>query len=534
MISRTNAWLFALLLSGSAATEAQLKIVVMDCGQGNAAFIQSPSGKACIIDAGAGGNGWGTSTFLPFIRDTTNFGKTRLTHLDYTFVSHYHADHIYGMDEVINGLGRDSILSGCYDRGGSYGTAAYTNYTTAAGTKRMTSTLGQLFDLGSGVTLRTVCMNGQVWTGGSITPGSEENNSSMGMLLTYGNFKMIFATDIAGQNNGNYKNQEGLLAPVIGRVNVLLVNHHGAATSTNLNWVTTLNPQTSISSCGGPTNSYSHPRQTVIDTLLMDPKDTKSRDGDTNYIYQTEATTGYGVIPAGRGRAVDKNIWIRVFPNYYVVVGDIPKDTVMFQSLAVELSSFTGQCIPGGVELSWRTESETGCYQWQIERSEQRDDGYNEIGTVPGHGSTSGPQQYSFADNTVTTDGMYYYRLAETDISGVKTYHGPTSVAFNQQGVAAFAAGPVWPNPSHGQSSISYQLPLPGTVSLAIYNVLGQRVKTLAEGRQPAGKFSVRWDGHDGSGAQAAGGIYFYRIQYEDAFHSLGRQSSVKRLVLTR
>ncbi|HTY09093.1 MAG TPA: MBL fold metallo-hydrolase, partial [Candidatus Edwardsbacteria bacterium] len=470
------------LVALAAGLDAQLKIVVMDVGQGNGAVIQSPAGKIAVFDAGP------TTTtgdnILSLIRDT--LGQK---HIQYTFVSHYHADHIGGLDEVINGLTRDSILGGCWDRGGSYASTAYTNYNTAAGSKRFTDTLGKVFDLGSGVTLRCVCMNGQVWTSGSVSV-NDENTNSMGLLLTYGNFKMIFATDIGGQASGNYSNVEKLLAPVIGKVNVLLVNHHGSATSSNYAWVTALDPQVSIISCGGPTNSYGHPKQTAIDTLLMDPKlgGTKSRAGDSNYIYQTESTgTSYGVIPAGRGRAVNKNIWIRVFPSYYVVVGDIPRDTVMFSALAVELSQFTAQQGTGGIDLWWRTESERECYQWRIERSTDEDAGYVPIGTIAGYGTTDQPHDYSYADRSLTAPGRYWYRLAETDLSGNTAYHGPVEASYGAQGATALSAATVYPNPARGAASLRYQAAGPGTMEAAVYNIAGQRVKQLFNGAAAAG-----------------------------------------------
>jgi beta-lactamase superfamily II metal-dependent hydrolase len=105
--------------SAQTAKSQQMKVVIMHCGQGNAAFIQSPSGKCAIIDGGPT-NTEGTN-LLSFIQDTIG-----LNHLDYTFVSHYHTDHITGLDEVINGLTRDSILVGCFDRGESYSTGAFT------------------------------------------------------------------------------------------------------------------------------------------------------------------------------------------------------------------------------------------------------------------------------------------------------------------------------------------------------------------------------------------------------------------------
>jgi hypothetical protein len=51
-------------------------------------------------------------------------------------------------------------------------------------------------------------------------------------------------------------------------------------------------------------------------------------------------------------------------------------------------------------------------------------------------------------------------------------------------------------------------MPAAGIVSLKVYNILGQEVKTLMEGMQPVGNYSVRFEG-----AGLSTGVYFYRLQ---------------------
>jgi len=287
---------------------AQLRITCFDIGQGNGAYLQAPSGKNAVIDAGpsntAGRLMW------KFIRDSM-----AVRHLDYTFLSHYHLDHIDGMDKIIDSVNiyPDSFRVGAYDRGYSYTTAAYDEYVASAGAKRNTATIGQLFDFGSGVTAQCISVNGKTLSGDSILPGTEENNKSFGLLITYGTFKMVFATDIAGYNSSSYKDVESILAPDIGPVSVMIVNHHGSATSSNPAWVSTLNPQASIISIG-ENNTYSHPSQDAIDRLC---------NNSGTYIYQTEnSPLGGGTIPAGRGRVTNSNIHIIVGDTSFTVDGD--------------------------------------------------------------------------------------------------------------------------------------------------------------------------------------------------------------------
>jgi len=69
-----------------------------------------------------------------------------------------------------------------------------------------------------------------------------------------------------------------------------------------------------------------------------------------------------------------------------------------------------------------------------------------------------------------------------------------------------------YPNPFNPVTSISYDLPEQAKVKLEVFNVLGQRVRVLVDGEQPAGHLQVEWNGTDDNGAQVASGMYFYRL----------------------
>ncbi|MBI4726624.1 Ig-like domain-containing protein [candidate division TA06 bacterium] len=282
-----------------------LKIICLDVGQGNAAVIKSPSGKILLFDAGKTGKGY--DKVWPFLRDSLT---TR--HLDYTVASHYQEDHIGGMDEVIDSLGGiDSVLVNGYDRGGAYSSASFTDYAAILGAKRKTITLNQIIDLGYGVAVECVAVNGQTY-GDNITP-SDENDFGVGLFIQYGAFKMIISGDLGGYNSGRYKDMESILAPDLGGVSALHVNHHGSQYSSNPYWVSTLDPVVSVISVG--TNNYGHPTQLALDRLSDDPD-------SNNYIYLTESGSG-GTVSPGRGEVVNGNIWIEVKSSYFTVNGDI-------------------------------------------------------------------------------------------------------------------------------------------------------------------------------------------------------------------
>ncbi len=80
-----------------------------------------------------------------------------------------------------------------------------------------------------------------------------------------------------------------------------------------------------------------------------------------------------------------------------------------------------------------------------------------------------------------------------------------------------FALEANYPNPFNPTTTIRYQVAKAGPVELAIYNVLGQRVRTLVRSEQAAGSYEVAWDGRDAAGSVVASGIYIYRFK-ADAF----------------
>jgi hypothetical protein len=75
-----------------------------------------------------------------------------------------------------------------------------------------------------------------------------------------------------------------------------------------------------------------------------------------------------------------------------------------------------------------------------------------------------------------------------------------------------FGLGQSRPNPFNASTQIAYTLAEEGDARLEVYNVLGQRVATLVRGRQPAGVYTLVWDGRDDLGRHVASGIYLYRL----------------------
>jgi len=85
----------------------------------------------------------------------------------------------------------------------------------------------------------------------------------------------------------------------------------------------------------------------------------------------------------------------------------------------------------------------------------------------------------------------------------------------------------ILPNPFRTSVRIDYTLPYAQDVNFTIYDVCGQKVKTLVDGYQEAGQFSVMWTGCDGKGRKLAAGIYFGRIE-------VGKNAVTNKLILIR
>ena len=73
-----------------------------------------------------------------------------------------------------------------------------------------------------------------------------------------------------------------------------------------------------------------------------------------------------------------------------------------------------------------------------------------------------------------------------------------------------------YPNPFNPRTTIEYALPAAAPVALAIYNVRGQRVRSLDLGMQGPGSHRLEWDGCDDHGRSAASGMYYYRLTAGD------------------
>ena len=92
------------------------------------------------------------------------------------------------------------------------------------------------------------------------------------------------------------------------------------------------------------------------------------------------------------------------------------------------------------------------------------------------------------------------------------------------------------PNPFNPSTSIEFELPETAFITLKVYNILGQEIRTLARKQFSPGIHALQWDGKDNNGSAVASGVYFYRMVASD--RSVDSQQDVfvqtRRMILVR
>ena len=104
----------------------------------------------------------------------------------------------------------------------------------------------------------------------------------------------------------------------------------------------------------------------------------------------------------------------------------------------------------------------------------------------------------------------YVNQLGTFRIDEDPSYNGRSTV------IKDFSLKQNYPNPFNPSTTIEYEVPQDGHVSLVIYNLLGQRVRTLYDAFRSAGQYRITWDGRNDQGREVTTGIYFYRLQTEN------------------
>ncbi len=112
--------------------------------------------------------------------------------------------------------------------------------------------------------------------------------------------------------------------------------------------------------------------------------------------------------------------------------------------------------------------------------------------------------------------------MAEVDFVFEGVGNGPSPDAPVMTGISG-----IYPNPFNPDTNIRFDLQQPSRVKLDIYNVRGQKVRSLTDQRYPSGSHTVQWNGTDDYGKHAATGIYYLRMQAD-------RKSFVRKMMMIK
>jgi len=254
-ISRNIRWiivpllLLAALVSYTAATmpDDQLHVSFLDVGEGDAIFIQKGN-QQVLIDGGPGPQAiaLGLSRRMPFWDRT----------IDLLVLTHPHSDHLAGLVEVLRRYRVGQVLYPALD----YHSPLFDEWLrliAERGIKSTVACVGQQVALGDGAIMEV--LNPLV----NPLSGSESDldNNSIVLHLRDGKVSFLLAADIMRDTEWELVRERADLSST-----VLKVAHHGSDTSTTFEFLSVVNPQVTIISCGAD-NKFGHPNQEVVSRL---------------------------------------------------------------------------------------------------------------------------------------------------------------------------------------------------------------------------------------------------------------------------
>lgn len=261
----------------------KLEIHYINVGQGGCTLIIGPNGTRILYDFG---KVRGDRDIVPYLREIVRLAPDQGIH--YTAVSHRDTDHYVGYREVVE-AGYD-ILVANYGPGSPKTSNKISSrwLTPAEGTTAgavRPIPVGLAIALGDGAQVLVIAANGRVY--GDPTPVNtrNENDRSISLYITYGNFQYILDGDLGGgrescsNHDTSQKNVQtkvaqsllnlGLMSEEHG-IDVLHIAHHGSESSTPASYFNLVKPEVGLISVGLNQGTFRHPREDVVDAILLD------------------------------------------------------------------------------------------------------------------------------------------------------------------------------------------------------------------------------------------------------------------------
>jgi Secretion system C-terminal sorting domain len=193
------------------------------------------------------------------------------------------------------------------------------------------------------------------------------------------------------------------------------------------------------------------------------------------------------------------------------------------QPLPVELSSFTSVINSNNVKLNWTTASELNNSGFDIERKSSSES-WTKISFVNGNGTSNSPTNYSYSDISLAA-GNYSYRLKQIDLNGNFEYF-ELGTEVNIGLPEKFNLSQNYPNPFNPTTSVNFDIPFDGNVTLKIFDMSGKEVKELVNEYRSAGFYNIQINGAD-----LSSGTYFYNLTSAGNNQTF---TSTKKMVLVK
>jgi competence protein ComEC len=217
-------------------------VEILDVGQGDAILIRSPEGKAALVDAGPS-------------RDVVPLLRTRgVTTLDLVAVSHHHADHYSGMDDVIKAFSPRVYLA----TASSHTTPQYLKLLELVRDRGMQA-------IGPTATPRRITLGSVVLTVFPQPPEDfqEENNNSIGLRVQHGDVSILMTGDSEDDERAWWLAH---CPELLADAPILKLAHHGSRNGTNAAWLDLVRPKLAVASLGAG-NSFGHPHAQTLALL---------------------------------------------------------------------------------------------------------------------------------------------------------------------------------------------------------------------------------------------------------------------------